>query len=629
MIYAFRQGLICLLLLWLPASWAAESGWLRSPENDHASVRLRADTSAQDETRLLIDVKLENGWKTYWRSPGEGGVAPSIAWEGEMPAVDWFWPTPTRFDVAGITTQGYHQQVSFPLTVRGTAPARLARLAGVLTLSTCSNVCLLTDYPFSLTPSQQDAGFAHDYAQAMGRVPLTQGLTHTLSASARNGELIVEAQRSGGWISPALFLDSVEDADFAKPLIRVDGDRLRATVPVKDSWGEGAPNLRGKSLTIVLADNGVAQESQLSVGDEPVADRAGLPFWQVVLMALVGGLILNLMPCVLPVLGMKLGSILLVEEKNRRQIRRQFLASVGGILLSFMALALLMTVLRLSNQALGWGIQFQNPWFIGGMALVMLAFSASLFGLFEFRLPSSMTTRLATYGGNNLAGHFWQGAFATLLATPCSAPFLGTAVAVALTASLPVLWGLFFALGVGMSLPWLLVALRPGLALRLPKPGRWMNGLRRLLGLMMLGSALWLATLLLPHLGITPQSAVKERVHWQPLSEQAIADALAQHKRVFIDVTADWCITCKVNKYNVLNTEAVQVALQEPDVVALRGDWTLPSDDITAFLKSRGQVAVPYNQIYGPGLPKGQALPTLLTRDGLLNALTAAKGETP
>lgn len=626
MIYAFRQTLLCLLLLWLPASWAAESGWLRSPENDHASVRLRADTSAQGETRLLIDVKLENGWKTYWRSPGEGGVAPAIVWKGDRPSVDWFWPTPARFDVAGITTQGYHQQVTFVLAVRGAAPDHLA---GVLTLSTCSNVCLLTDYSFSLAASSQDAGFAHDYAQAMGRVPLAQGLTQALSASARDGEIIIEAQRSGGWSSPALFLDSVEDADFAKPLIRVDGDRLRATVPVRDSWGEGALNLRGKSLTLVLADDGVAQESRLTVGEAPEADHTGLPLWQVVLMALAGGVILNLMPCVLPVLGMKLGSILLVEEKNRQQIRRQFLASVGGILLSFMALALLMTVLRLSNQALGWGIQFQNPWFIGAMALVMLIFSASLFGLFEFRLPSSMTTRLATYGGNGLAGHFWQGAFATLLATPCSAPFLGTAVAVALTASLPVLWGLFFALGVGMSLPWLLVALRPGLALRLPRPGRWMNGLRCLLGMMMLGSALWLAMLLLPHLGFTSQSAAKESVHWQPLSEQAITDALAQHKRVFIDVTADWCITCKVNKYNVLNTDAVQAALQQPDVVALRGDWTLPSDDITAFLTSRGQVAVPYNQIYGPGLPKGQTLPTLLTRDGLLETLAEAKGERP
>ena len=404
---------------------------------------------------------------------------------------------------------------------------------------------------------------------------------------------------------------------------------LRARIPVHDSWGEGAPDLRGKSLTLVLADNGVAQESRLVIGDAPAAESVELPLWQVVLMALLGGLILNLMPCVLPVLGMKLGSILLVEEKSRRQVRRQFLASVAGIVVSFLALAALMTVLRMTNQALGWGIQFQSPWFIGVMVLVMLTFSASLFGLFEFRLPSKMTTTLATHGGNGLAGHFWQGAFATLLATPCSAPFLGTAVAVALTASLPTLWGLFLALGLGMSLPWLLVALRPGLALRLPRPGRWMTILRRLLGVMMLGSAIWLATLLLPHLGFTSQSAAKESVNWQPLSEQAITDALAQHKRVFIDVTADWCITCKVNKFNVLNKEDVQAALQQPDVVALRGDWTLPSEAITEFLKKRGQVAVPFNQIYGPGMPEGQALPTLLTRDAVLNTLVDAKGVTP
>ncbi|MES0266860.1 cytochrome c biogenesis protein CcdA [Citrobacter sedlakii] len=626
MILAFRQALICLLFLWLPVSWAAESGWLRSPQNDHASVRVRADTTAQGETRLLIDVKLENGWKTYWRSPGEGGIAPSIAWKENLPAVNWFWPTPARFDVAGITTQGYHQRVTFPLRVQGKAPATLA---GVLTLSTCSNVCLLTDYPFSVTPSSRDAGFAHDYAQAMGRIPLAQGLTDTLQADARPGELIVTAQRSAGWTDPALFLDSVGEVDFGKPHIRVDGDTMRATVPVHDNWGEGAPDLRGQPLTLVLADNEVAQESELTPGDAPAAVGGGLPLWQVVLMALAGGLILNLMPCVLPVLAMKLGSVLLVEDKSRRQVRRQFLASVVGILASFMALALLMTILRLSNQALGWGIQFQNPWFIGVMMLVMLAFSASLFGLFTFRLPASLTTKLATHGGNGLAGHFWQGAFATLLATPCSAPFLGTAVAVALTASLPTLWGLFLALGVGMSLPWLLVAMRPGLAQRLPRPGRWMNGLRRLLGLMMLGSAIWLATLLLPHLGFSSSPAEKERVNWQPLSEQAITDALAQHKRVFIDVTAEWCITCKVNKYNVLTTPSVQEALGQPDVVALRGDWTLPSDEITAFLNARGQVAVPYNQIYGPGLPQGQTLPTLLNRDNLLKTLAEAKGETP
>jgi suppressor for copper-sensitivity B len=465
----------------------------------------------------------------------------------------------------------------------------------------------------------------------MGKVPLKRGVTDSLNIGARPGELIVSAQRMEGWLLPELFLDAIDDVDFGKPDIRVDGDMLQATVPVRDSWGEGAPDLRGKTITLVLADDGLAQESRLPVGAATMrsTDSAALPFWQVILMALAGGFILNLMPCVLPVLGMKLGSILLVEENSRQQVRQQFLASVGGILASFMALASLMTVLRLTNRALGWGIQFQNPWFIGFMALVMLVFSASLLGLFEFRLPSAMTTKLATHGGNGLAGHFWQGAFATLLATPCSAPFLGTAVAVALTASLPTLWGLFMALGLGMSIPWLLVALRPGLVLRLPRPGRWMNVLRKLLGAMMLGSAIWLSMLLLQHLGGVSQSPTKESVNWQPLSEQAIQQALAQNKRVFIDVTADWCITCKVNKYNVLLKEDVQAALQQPDVVALRGDWTLPSTDITDFLKQRGQVAVPYNQIYGPGLPEGQALPTLLTRDAVMQTLMDAKGVKP
>ncbi|MCS3433541.1 protein-disulfide reductase DsbD domain-containing protein [Klebsiella sp. BIGb0407] len=623
-----RRALLCLLLLWLPVSWAAESDWLTSPDNSHAAVRVRADINASNETRLLLDIKLSDGWKTYWRSPGEGGVAPAIRWQETQAPVQWLWPVPARFDVAGITTQGYHQQVTFPMQVTGDAPATFG---GILTLSTCSNVCLLTDYPFSVTPTHQDETFAHDYFKAMGQIPVKSGLTETLQVDYRQGELLLKAVRAEGWSNPDVYLDSLGDAVFGKPIFDVEGQTLKASIPVSDSWGEEAPNISGQLLTLVLEDQGIAQENQLTVGVAPVGSLTSevLPLWQVVLMALAGGLILNLMPCVLPVLGMKLGSVLLVEHQERRLIRWQFLASVAGIILSFMALALFMTVLRLTNHALGWGIQFQNPWFIGAMALVMLLFSASLFGLFEFRLSSSLTTRLATHGGQGMAGHFWQGAFATLLATPCSAPFLGTAVAVALTASYPVLWGLFLALGLGMSLPWLLIALKPELALCLPRPGRWMNRVRLLMGMLMLGSAIWLASLLLPHFGLTQERVSHENIDWQPLTEQAISQALAENKRVFIDVTADWCITCKANKYNVLNKDEVQNALQQSDVVALRGDWTLPSDEITTFLRSRGQVAIPFNQIYGPQLPKGKVLPTLLSRDSVINTLDEAKGATP
>lgn len=670
-----RLALACLLVLWLPATQAADSGWLQSPQNDHAQVRLRADTSNGDETRVLLAVELEKGWKTYWRSPGEGGIAPAITWQGNPPPATWFWPTPQRFDVAGISTQGYQQRVTLPIVFKGAVPQQLE---GRLTLSTCSNVCILTDYPFKLdltTPA--DPKFNHDFAQAMGQVPIASGLVDSLRAGYRNGELQISAERTAGWQQPELFFDTLAGADLGKPTVSSDGESLQARVPVSDGWGDAAPDLLGKQLRLVISDGGIAQEATLTIGG-PLAlpSTVAFPLWQAVLMALAGGFILNLMPCVLPVLGMKLGSILQVEQRDRRSVRWQFLASSLGIVVSFMALALLMTLLRLSNHALGWGIQFQNPWFIGFMVLVTLLFSANLFGLFHLQLSSSLNTKLATHNGRDLSGHFWQGAFATLLATPCSAPFLGTAVAFALAAPLPVLWGMFVALGIGMSLPWLLIAAWPALALRLPRPGRWMNGMRLALGLLMLVSSLWLLSLMTNHIGVKPtlivgailllglllavwqrlgarsagiatasvlvvgglallvgsltanqwRQPLHDNIAWQPLSEQAIAQALADNKRVFVDVTADWCVTCKANKYNVLLRDEVQKALSADDVVALRGDWSRPSESISTFLQQRGSVAVPFNQIYGPGSPDGEVLSPLLTREAVLRALSTAKG---
>lgn len=670
-----RLALACLLVLWLPATQAADSGWLQSPQNDHAQIRLRADTSNGDETRVLLAVELEKGWKTYWRSPGEGGIAPAITWQGNPPPATWFWPTPQRFDVAGISTQGYQQRVTLPIVFKGAVPQQLE---GRLTLSTCSNVCILTDYPFKLdltTPA--DPKFNHDFAQAMGQVPIASGLVDSLRAGYRNGELQISAERTAGWQQPELFFDTVAETDLGKPTVSSDGESLQARIPVSDGWGDAAPDLRGKQLRLVISDGGIAQEATLTIGGAlALPSTVAFPLWQAVLMALAGGFILNLMPCVLPVLGMKLGSILQVEQRDRRSVRWQFLASSLGIVVSFMALALLMTLLRLSNHALGWGIQFQNPWFIGFMVLVTLLFSANLFGLFHLQLSSSLNTKLATHNGRGLSGHFWQGAFATLLATPCSAPFLGTAVAFALAAPLPVLWGMFVALGIGMSLPWLLIAAWPALALRLPRPGRWMNGMRLALGLLMLVSSLWLLSLMTNHIGVKPtlivgailllglllavwqrlgarsagiatasvlvvgglallvgsltanqwRQPLHDNIAWQPLSEQAIVQALADNKRVFVDVTADWCVTCKANKYNVLLRDEVQKALSAEDVVALRGDWSRPSESISTFLQQRGSVAVPFNQIYGPGSPDGEVLSPLLTREAVLQALSTAKG---
>ncbi|MBK0098302.1 thioredoxin family protein [Erwinia sp. S63] len=662
----FIRSLLLLLVSCTNIVHAADTGWLRNAQNSHAEVRLRSANNGAD-AQILLDIRLEKGWKTYWRSPGEGGVAPEIRWQTPDVNAQWHWPAPARFDVSGLTTQGYKGDITLPIEL-----ARVSdkHLAGTLTLSTCSDVCILTDFPFTLDLDQQaDPDFARDYAQAMGQIPAESGLTDQLDVSNVNGELQIRAQRQGGWTKPELFFDYPQGSMLAAPQITVKGDILSARVAVTDEWGEAAPDLRGKTLSLVVVDAGIAQQSSVIIGAQPlVSDSTSQTLWSVILLALLGGLILNLMPCVLPVLAIKLSSLVQQQGQPRRQTRQQFLASSAGILFSFLLLAALMTGLRLSGQALGWGIQFQSSGFLLLMVLVMFLFTASLFDLLHFRLPSGLNTRLATQGGNGLLGHFGQGAFATLLATPCSAPFMGTAVAYALTAPLPQLWLLFAALGIGMSLPWLLVAALPGLARCLPRPGRWMIHLRTLLGLLMLLATFWLVTLLIPHWGntiamvlggvlllvlcgwliqrralqqagvvfitLTLVAAVflmtriqpeEETLYWQPLTEAAINQALEQDKRVFVDVTADWCITCKVNKSRVLNQPDVRAALKADDVVLLRGDWTQPDPAIGEFLRKRDRVAIPFNQIYGPALPHGHILSPLLSREAVISTLSEAK----
>ncbi|NBN75727.1 protein-disulfide reductase DsbD family protein [Proteus sp. G2615] len=676
----FRSFVIALVLtlFTLSPSQAADTGWLAMPDNSHAQVRAAAQKSPTGDVKMLLEVQLESGWKTYWRSPGEGGVAPEINWSQDVSTMIWHWPSPSAFDVAGIHTQGYDKQVTFPIELTS---VNAERLTGVLTLSTCSNVCILTDYTLDLDltePAPSD--FEWQYSQAMAKIPVGTGLISSVSSAYNNSQLTISLQKEqGDWVKPNIYLDPPEGMLYGIPKLNHKDNNLIVSVDVTDDWGDDAGDISGKALSFVITDQGFSRQVNDTIGKGEIgtvsSSHSSVGLWSILAFALLGGLILNLMPCVLPVLAMKLGSILHLENRDKGVIRKQFSVSVLGILVSFWALALFMTGLRYSQEALGWGIQFQSPWFIGFMVLVTAIFTANLLGLFELRLSSNMNTKMATAGGQGYGRHFWEGAFATLLATPCSAPFLGTAVAYALIAPLSELWLIFTALGIGMSLPWILVAVFPSVAKVLPKPGKWMNRLRVVLGFMMLLSSIWLITLLIPHLGMPivagifititlllllaiarhygkktvlistvialflggstyffvaqPESHTftgQDSVNWQPLSEEAIHQALADNKRVFVDVTADWCVTCKANKYNVLLREDIQAALSAPDVVALRGDWTKPSDKITKFLKQRGQVAVPFNQIYGPCHKDGVVLPPLLNKDSTLTILSEAKG---
>ncbi|ENX3945955.1 protein-disulfide reductase DsbD family protein [Photobacterium damselae] len=666
------------------------TGWVHNPQHPPVAVRLMLTGEKNEANKTvegLLEVKLDKDWKTYWRSPGEGGTAPSINWElsSNLNSVDWHWPLPKRYEFLGVETLGYKHDVIFPMTFHLDDMNKPVFLSGKLTMSSCTSICVLTDYelsldfnPEKLVPSV-DAMVLYNKGNSLVPKPSTAVELTQVSYDEAKKIVSIVATNKAGWTNPDVFVDGqskpVKQTSFLTPKIDVSGEQLIAQVPVS-SWF-GTPKLVGEPLSVTITDKDIAVELSKVADNKPVIALQNDSLLKVIGLALLGGLILNIMPCVLPVLGMKLSSVISAKGLERRQIRAQFIASALGILVSFWLLAGFLALLKVSGQALGWGVQFQSPWFIGAMMIITGLFAANMLGLFEIRLSSNTNTWLATRGGNSYGGHFVQGMFATLLATPCSAPFLGTAVAFALGANYLTLFAIFTALAVGMAAPWLLIALFPQLANALPKPGMWMNTVKTIFGLMMLVTSLWLlslmanffslkivivigvialalllsqlwrikgkrATLLtvgfliiVTAIGLIIGSLTADKWakplpqdhHWTPLNVEQIKQDVAQGKTVFVDVTADWCITCKANKVGVILQEPVYSALDQENIVLMRGDWTKPSDYVTNFLQSHGRFGVPFNIVYGPAAPNGIELPVILTSEQVLDALKQASSK--
>ncbi len=682
-------SLIVALLFYSTQSFAEtpSTGWLSHEDHPPVSVKLELTGHYEAERNLLpalLHVELDDGWKTYWRSPGEGGIPPTFDWSksSNINDIEWHWPVPSRYSIQGIDTVGYQGSLAFPLMIQLSPNARQAHISGTLTMSSCTTVCVLTDYPIDLHVDLDtltvDSDRAFAFNQAMGKVPREYDSNNVKQAiwSDANQRVQLTIERDSGWQEPQLFIHSndeaLADAEFSSPDIQVEDNTLTANIDVSH-WLE-LPDLSGAELIVTVSDEKFAAEYKVQLTAGTIANNAP-PLWAILLMALAGGLILNIMPCVLPVLGLKVQSLMLSGAQQPRVVRRQFLASSLGIISSFLIIALGLMALRWSGGSVGWGIQFQNPYFIAALVAITWVFALNLMGAFEFKLPSSLSTSAATAGDDSYKGHFLQGMLATVLATPCTAPFLGTAVAFALAAESSVILLIFTALGVGMALPWLLIAVFPKTAKLLPKPGRWMQWVKPVFATMMLATTVWLTTLLKNFisnelfLALTVGLSVLTlviigKIHgrkalflsiggflvlaaivgatliltadrwvnklpqdhqWQPLTQQRIDEAVASGQTVFVDVTADWCVTCQANKVGVLLQDPVFTALGEKHVTRLRGDWTKANESITQYLKDNNTFGVPFNKVYGPGAPGGITLPVVLSKDKVMDALEDAR----
>ncbi len=411
-------------------------------------------------------------------------------------------------------------------------------------------------------------------------------------------------------------------------------------------------------------------------------DNEPIVLWKALLLAFLGGMILNLMPCVFPVLAIKVSSFTRLVHESKASILSHGAAYTAGIVGSMLALALAVLGLRAAGTKVGWGFQFQEPVFIAGLCAILVLFALNLFGVFQVSVsPNELTDK--TREADGLRRSFGEGVLAVILATPCSAPFLGTAVGFALAGSAATILGIFAMLGLGLAAPFVVLTLSPGWAKILPKPGAWMDVLKEVLGFALLGTVIWLFWILgqmagsqatvqllifLTSLALVAwffgkiqyrydgatkwgmtllagaiaaavgvytldfdrvsntnapaaSAAADGEIEWREWTEDAVQEELAAGRTVFVDFTADWCITCKANERTIIDTEQVKDAIAANDIVTFKADWTNPDERIRQKLADHGKGGVPMYLVYYPDRPNDpDLLPEVLTKDLLVEA---------
>ncbi|MEO1563515.1 MAG: protein-disulfide reductase DsbD domain-containing protein [Pseudomonadota bacterium] len=650
------------------AAHAASSDWVVTDQ--YAARLIVAEAEVAPEAKRLsagLEIHLEGNWKTYWKYPGEVGLPPELRWDAStnIASTQLFYPVPDRFTSFDIENYGYGQRVVFPIEIELAEAGQGANIALDATLLVCDDICIPADVSIFLG---LDAGTAPPnpettalIAQALSEVP--EERSNALRANWQNGAFIVES--SALPFGADVFPHDDTGLRYGQPSFTNSGDETLVRFNAETD-GEVPPRF----VTITTGRKGFTVP--ITIVDEPLATeeaRTWITWLMAAGFALLGGLILNIMPCVLPVLSIKFAGVLAASNKTAHEIRAGFLATSAGILIFALALALLVIVLRSIGVSFGLGMQFQSPVFLTFMIAVLVLFAVNLFGLFEFRLPQAWTQHMDDGARKEgLWGDFLTGTFAALLATPCSAPFLGTAITYAFTGSAFDALTVFLFLGIGLASPYLLAALRPSLVTSLPRPGAWMGVVRSILGVGVFGTALWLTYVLtastgpwialaitsvltgaivmwarsravlpmvtslgivviavLSPLGVQePKPSGQADVAWDTFDPSAIAAHVSEGRTVFVDVTADWCLTCKVNKSIVLDAAEITAILERDDVIAMQADWTTPNESIRSYLEQNDRFGIPFNIVYGPKAPEGIALPELLSISGTKDAIEQA-----
>jgi thiol:disulfide interchange protein DsbD len=624
-------------------------------ETGHARASLITNLQDSQQESFYVGVRLEmqEGWHTYWENPGDSGSPFDAQWNVDQGIIveNVEWPTPVTIPYPPLMTFGYEGDVVFPFKVFRAIDSNLSKINLEFDFLICADICI-----------PEKASLSLDLSTALPD-SLVDEAVKSLPADFIQTQSVVEGDhlkikfKSSQPVSNA-YLFPREDNLFAytptQKWNRLSEDTYEIAVPVlNDEVGSFSGILR-------INDEGFQVKEELE-------SAPSMSLWQAILFALIGGLILNLMPCVFPVISLKVLSFVSMGGNDNTKIRNHALSFVGGVMSTFLSIAAALIIIRSTGSMIGWGYQLQSPIVVGILTLIMLGIGLIL--LTNINFAAGLTTLgSSVQSRNDYSGSFFTGVLAVVVASPCTAPFMGAAIGYALLqpsfATLPI----FVALGLGFAGPYLLLALRPDWISALPKPGAWMETLKQFFAFPMIATALWLmwvfmvqtsgdALILLLILGLILAIAIwmiatfKGRWKWvgmlatflaaiqmfnnlpENTSELAAdssaeqwslaieSDLQAQDQAYLINFTAAWCITCQTNEKTAFARDKVKEYLKNQDITYVKADWTNRNEDIAIGLARYERTGIPLYIFWKPGMPGSKILPAVLTEDILIKSM--------
>lgn len=630
--------------------------------------------NSKKDFHIGLKFNLQPDWKIYWRQPGDSGMPPEINYSKSknLNKFELEWPYPVKeYESLDLLTNVYKNEVILPIKISIQEVGKALELNTELNFQVCKDICIPLQTNLFLNINSGKSEFTNDLyviEKAISKIPVIYqraGIKNIKISSLKPKSLLLHIESNIKLSNDNLVVFLENNKEY----IKISDIRIRSEdsyrVVAELFFDKIITDINTFQITIVKGDL-VAYADSIKLDTEVSGSILIILF-----LAFLGGFILNFMPCVLPVLTLKITHILNHNYTNKFDVRLNFLLTTLGIVFSFICLALMAIIVKYFGGEVGWGIQFQQPIFIFFLILILIVFSLNLFNFIEISLPSKLSSYINNYVQDKKYGKaFFEGAFATLLATPCSAPFLGTAVSFALASNAYIILAVFLFLGLGMALPYILFIIFPSLVKLLPKPGKWMTHLKYVLASGLILTAIWLAYVCALIIGmylfiifsiclilfillslcifnkkyihrykyflvlliICNIFLIYDYMHidsynydytasndWVDYDNESLINYIKNGDTVFIDITAEWCITCKINKLLVMNSNEFRKFVARYNIILMRGDWTKPNIQITQFLQKANRYGIPFNAIYGKNFPKGIVFPEILNLDDIID----------